>query len=78
MTSLKRHFLKGILAVFLNFGGRRQVHAGEGTESFTAICAAVFELSRKSGMRAESASPAGRVLNIRMALQSTLEYITQY
>ena len=35
--------------VFWNFGGRRQIDGGEGTESFALITAAVFELSRKSG-----------------------------
>ena len=63
MTSLKRHFLKNLLTDFSkNFGGRRQIDAGEGTKRFASISAAVFEASRKSGMGAESPPPAGRVL----------------
>ena len=33
---------------FWNSDGRRQIDAGEGTEIFVSISAAIFELSRKS------------------------------
>ena len=60
----KSHFPKKILdGFFWNFGGRRQIDAGEGTESFASISAAVFELSRKSGRGGGNiCPPAGRGL----------------
>ena len=35
--------------ISLKFGGRHQIDAGERTESFASISAAVFDLSRKVG-----------------------------
>ena len=44
-TPFPQKFLDGFL---WNFGGRRQIDAEEGTESFASISGAVFELPRKS------------------------------
>ena len=43
--SFTQKFLDGC---FRNYGGRRQIDVGEGSESIASIFAAVFELSRKS------------------------------
>ena len=66
-TPFPQKFLDGFL---WNFGGRRQIDAEEGTESFASISGAVFELPRKSageggGVRICSPPPpaAGRVLS---------------
>ena len=48
-------FKKILVRCFWNFGGRRQINAKEGTESFASI-SAQFELSRKSG-RGRNSSP---------------------
>ena len=44
---------------FWKFGYIRHINAGEGTDSFASISAAVFELSRKPGRGAEFAPPPG-------------------
>ena len=61
----KTQFSQKILDGFFgNFGGRRQIDAGEGTESFASISAAVFELSRTAGRGGGNSAPtAGRVLS---------------
>ena len=45
-TPFLQTFLNGL---FLNFDGRRQIDAGEGTVGFAPMSAAIFELSRKTG-----------------------------
>ena len=42
---------------FWNFGGRRQIDAGEDIESFASISAAVLELSRKFSMGGDIRPP---------------------
>ena len=57
---------------FWNFGGRRQIDAEEGAESFVSISAAVFELSRKSGRGGQylPPPPPGRGLMFTIATHS--------
>ena len=71
LTKMAKHdvtktpFSQNSRRIFRNFGGRRQFDAGEGTESFASISAAVFELSRKSGRGGAifAPPPAVRVLS---------------
>ena len=65
MTSLKYHFPRNFSKFFLKFWWW-PIDAGEDTESFTSISAAVFEVSRKSGSGAESAPQwgAGEILKV--------------
>ena len=58
---------KKISKDFVNFNGRRQINADEGTECFAPISAAVFGLLRKSGRGTESVPPAHCVQNRLLA-----------
>ena len=57
MTSLKCHFIENFSTDSLKFDGRRQINAGEGTESFSFISTAVFELSIKFGRGRQNSPP---------------------
>ena len=55
----KTFSLKKMNGFFWNFGGRRQIDASEGSESFVSISETDFDLSKKSGRGAEFPPPSG-------------------
>ena len=64
-TSFSQKFIDGF---FKNFDGDCQIDAGEDTESFTLISAAVLELSRKSGMGGGDIRPRSGARDMQKAV----------
>ena len=61
-TSFSQKLLNGF---FRNFGRRRQIEAGEGTESFASVSADVFDISRKVGRGGRFSPPSQARVNER-------------